>query len=503
MKSSTISPKNMYRIPKTNGTHELINNMNHYPYSKSVDGKYLTRAFDVHANNSSSSQRQENGANSIKSTSINIKSASGSATMMTAHHQMQQQPQRFEGNEKHDVHRSFKCGKASHSDDYKGYNGKGFVTNGTSSVQKMLSTNQPAFQSNGISTNNCSTSAQITKNDEQPPLQRNYHVQEHQHIQQSQQHNYFTEKNRFDVQMKSEEQTNVHQTNGFLMKHSKLMANSNNGNDNSINNNNINDTSLSGYNRSARNEGRANERHDDIVIDKFLNETRYGKLINRRTDGNVNGHKDAFKVSNGIANMRPMPTLPPPPSTPPPPLKSMCNGNGQHYQSKQQNERYATNGKYQSALNANANSVDSLSGTDTSAASSKSNRSNNNISDSLSATNPTVYYANTCSGKAIHATNHNHYQHQTSLVNGHIQSGTAAQSGNEINGIDSALKAQQQSQPGQNHTQHPSKPRYGVNGTHLMPAPGNHPLAHVINSLSSPESAYSTGYSTDGTSPGT
>lgn len=30
----------------------------------------------------------------------------------------------------------------------------------------------------------------------------------------------------------------------------------------------------------------------------------------------------------------------------------------------------------------------------------------------------------------------------------------------------------------------------------------NHPLAHLIGSLSSPESAYSTGYSTDGTSPG-
>lgn len=38
--------------------------------------------------------------------------------------------------------------------------------------------------------------------------------------------------------------------------------------------------------------------------------------------------------------------------------------------------------------------------------------------------------------------------------------------------------------------------------THLTPTPSNHPLAQVINSLSSPESAYSTGYSsTDGTSP--
>lgn len=38
--------------------------------------------------------------------------------------------------------------------------------------------------------------------------------------------------------------------------------------------------------------------------------------------------------------------------------------------------------------------------------------------------------------------------------------------------------------------------------TYLTPTPSNHPLAHVINSLSSPESAYSTGYSsTDGTSP--
>lgn len=42
------------------------------------------------------------------------------------------------------------------------------------------------------------------------------------------------------------------------------------------------------------------------------------------------------------------------------------------------------------------------------------------------------------------------------------------------------------------------------NGTHLTaPGGGNHQLAHMINSLSSPESAYSTGYSTDGTSPGT
>lgn len=39
------------------------------------------------------------------------------------------------------------------------------------------------------------------------------------------------------------------------------------------------------------------------------------------------------------------------------------------------------------------------------------------------------------------------------------------------------------------------------NGSHLT-APGTHQLAHMINTLSSPESAYSTGYSTDGTSPG-
>lgn len=38
------------------------------------------------------------------------------------------------------------------------------------------------------------------------------------------------------------------------------------------------------------------------------------------------------------------------------------------------------------------------------------------------------------------------------------------------------------------------------NGTHLTA--GTHQLAHMINTLSSPESAYSTGYSTDGTSPG-
>ncbi|XP_055379416.1 putative uncharacterized protein DDB_G0282133 isoform X2 [Condylostylus longicornis] len=44
----------------------------------------------------------------------------------------------------------------------------------------------------------------------------------------------------------------------------------------------------------------------------------------------------------------------------------------------------------------------------------------------------------------------------------------------------------------------------GPTNSQQPPQPNsNHPLAHVINSLSSPESAYSTGYSTDGTSPGT
>lgn len=38
--------------------------------------------------------------------------------------------------------------------------------------------------------------------------------------------------------------------------------------------------------------------------------------------------------------------------------------------------------------------------------------------------------------------------------------------------------------------------------SHLTASGNHHPLAHLIGSLSSPESAYSTGYSTDGTSPG-
>lgn len=42
-----------------------------------------------------------------------------------------------------------------------------------------------------------------------------------------------------------------------------------------------------------------------------------------------------------------------------------------------------------------------------------------------------------------------------------------------------------------------------LNGSaHLTALPVNNQLTHIINSLSSPESAYSTGYSTDGTSPG-
>lgn len=44
-------------------------------------------------------------------------------------------------------------------------------------------------------------------------------------------------------------------------------------------------------------------------------------------------------------------------------------------------------------------------------------------------------------------------------------------------------------------------PQHRYSNSHLT-AGGNHPLAHLIGSLSSPESAYSTGYSTDGTSPG-
>lgn len=42
-----------------------------------------------------------------------------------------------------------------------------------------------------------------------------------------------------------------------------------------------------------------------------------------------------------------------------------------------------------------------------------------------------------------------------------------------------------------------------MNGSaNLTALPVNNQLTHIINSLSSPESAYSTGYSTDGTSPG-
>lgn len=38
--------------------------------------------------------------------------------------------------------------------------------------------------------------------------------------------------------------------------------------------------------------------------------------------------------------------------------------------------------------------------------------------------------------------------------------------------------------------------------TDIGSLPVNHPITQAIKSLSSPESAYSTGYSTDGTSPG-
>ncbi|CAD7077277.1 unnamed protein product [Hermetia illucens] len=44
--------------------------------------------------------------------------------------------------------------------------------------------------------------------------------------------------------------------------------------------------------------------------------------------------------------------------------------------------------------------------------------------------------------------------------------------------------------------------RYSGGNNGMLGAANNHPMGHVINSLSSPESAYSTGYSTDGTSPG-
>lgn len=63
-------------------------------------------------------------------------------------------------------------------------------------------------------------------------------------------------------------------------------------------------------------------------------------------------------------------------------------------------------------------------------------------------------------------------------------------------------QAQAQAQARTNGVYHHNN---GINGTtHLTQTGGKHQLAHVINSLSSPESAYSTGYSSscDGTSPG-
>lgn len=86
--------------------------------------------------------------------------------------------------------------------------------------------------------------------------------------------------------------------------------------------------------------------------------------------------------------------------------------------------------------------------------------------------------------------NYNNQYHQQLSVNGHQKHGN--ETANHLMRTSSHQNYQQQQQ---------QKTRY-ANNSHLTPTPSNHQLAHVINHLSSPESAYSTGYSTDGTSPG-
>lgn len=179
----------------------------------------------------------------------------------------------------------------------------------------------------------------------------------------------------------------------------------------------------------------------DVAAGKPTKRGIYGKIMNGKL---LNGnHRDESHSTGNKRSDRPIPMLPPPPSTPPPPQSD------KYYSYSRYNE-YSNGGQIPHIRNPIENPYDVPSD---------------------------AFYAPkemTVSPRDLHQ--------------------------KRVFGMRTTSSPQQ-------NQQHPQKPQHKVqfmNGTHVSAASGSHhPLAHVImNSLSSPESAYSTGYSTDGTSPG-
>lgn len=511
----------MDRLNNLHSTHEPynVNNLNNSQYSKSVDAKYLARTYEMHTNTVvgdvivTNNQQRKESASTVKlttacpTTSLTINSAAtNSVTTMpnrssvkycsntpaiTTNASMANH-QRYAINEMLEQQRTFsKYERVYINDDKIGYNRNHNTT--------MV--NQSQFPSNDIRscTNNRSDNGgalmKMTKHDEQQKSLQNYHLLTdqqqhpfHYHLEQSKQQNnqpyYYIDRNHA---AKSEQPTNIYQPNGFLMKHSMAASNGGVGNNNNNNNN------------RARDEFQVDFPNDDIIISKSLNENRYGKLLNRSggSVANANISKEHFNRNNGCGS-RPMPMLPPPPSTPPPPLTSsdaVFHDGNQYHQHDPLNAN--ANNKFQ-IKTSTANTNENIFGD-------SSNNNNNNViinhncTNNNNSTNSVRYYTNGCliqqaTGKTSHsaAKHHHHHQYQQEL----------ASEGNCIDTQNGLENPQEQTiilQQQNHHHRHHHKTRYG-NGTHFM-APGNHQLAHVINSLSSPESAYSTGYSTDGTSP--
>lgn len=185
---------------------------------------------------------------------------------------------------------------------------------------------------------------------------------------------------------------------------------------------------------------------DDVHVKRGI----YGKIMNGKC---LNGnHRDDSHSGGNKRTDRPIPMLPPPPSTPPPP----------------QNDKYFSYGRYNDFhSNGGAGQIPQF------------RKSIDNPYDVPS----DAFYA----PKEMTVSPRDLHQKRVFGVNG-VRTTPSPQ--------------QNQAQHHQQHT-HQHKVQF-MNGTHVSASSGSHhPLAHVImNSLSSPESAYSTGYSTDGTSPG-
>lgn len=221
---------------------------------------------------------------------------------------------------------------------------------------------------------------------------------------------------------------------------------------------------------------------------QITSEHRYGKIqLNNRNSDNFITVLPSSPVRR--RSQPPLPTLPAPPTQPPPPLPStfICSNNYDQY---------------------NANNIQFQSNCDMNASNNCINTYNNNNNNN----NNHIKTATTTTTKQQSSTNNNNNA-QNYSGNGNVTSYTkgtfSAKNGPVVvNGVTPASVTQRRT--GNETNRNVLRTNRYSNGTHLT-APGGggitssngqHQLAHMINSLSSPESAYSTGYSTDGTSPG-